>query len=62
MNSQINSDEEYDVEDIDDCTFVKLVECRPWLYDAEHPKYKNNIFKEETWRLIANAMGWEGNW
>ncbi|CAH1176598.1 unnamed protein product [Phaedon cochleariae] len=54
----LDSDEEGN---IDDCTFVKLVECRPWLYDSEHSKYKNNMFKEETWRLISNAMGWEND-
>ncbi|KAG5882824.1 hypothetical protein JTB14_033195 [Gonioctena quinquepunctata] len=41
------------------CFFAKFVECRPWLNDMENSKYKNNNFKDETWRLVAEAMGWE---
>ncbi|KAG5866531.1 hypothetical protein JTB14_007731 [Gonioctena quinquepunctata] len=51
--------ESFGLEGDDLCLFAKLVECRPWLYDMENSNYKNNNFKDETWRLVAEAMGWE---
>ncbi|KAG5858334.1 hypothetical protein JTB14_013599 [Gonioctena quinquepunctata] len=46
-------------EDVDICLFAKLVECRPWLHVMENSKYKNKNFKDETWRLDAEAMRWK---
>lgn len=42
------------------CLFVDLVQGKPCLYDTENPNYKKKDFKDNAWRLIGEAMGWEG--
>ncbi|XP_034245543.1 uncharacterized protein LOC117647756 [Thrips palmi] len=53
-------------EELDDnlaelCVFVDLVQARPCLYDTENVNYKKKTFKENAWRLIGEAMDWEGD-
>ena len=45
---------------IEDAAFIDLVQPRPWLYDLDNLKYKDNRYKDKTWQLVADGMGWQG--
>ena len=48
-------------EQVGDAAFIELVRARDWLYDTEHEKHKDTKYKDNTWALIGEAMGWSGS-
>lgn len=54
-------DEDFD-NTVEDSAFIDIVLPRPWLYDLDHMQYKKTKYKDNTWELVAEGMGWSGKY